>query len=194
MKQNHAPEWQQHFEEMANALLEQIETLSKTASDFASFAKIGLQESAVIDLNIVIKEQASLFHYPNITLTVQSKVAPASVKIRPEQLNRVFMNILTNAVQAIDGKENGQIIMTLYAQDDRYYVSVEDNGCGISDEEQKKLFTPNFTTKSCGSGLGLFICRNIMENYDGSITYSPSALGGACFTICLPKASPTFSA
>jgi nitrogen fixation/metabolism regulation signal transduction histidine kinase len=195
MKQNNAPEWQKHFEEMASTLLEQIEMLSKTASDFASFVKIGQQESFVIDLNTVIKEQLSLFkHYPNITLAVQSGVAPAHVKIRHEQLNRVFMNVLTNAVQAINGKENGQIAMTLYEQNDLYYVCIEDNGCGISKEEQEKLFTPNFTTKSCGSGLGLFICRNIIENCDGSINYSPSALGGACFTICLPKALPTFSA
>jgi signal transduction histidine kinase len=190
MKQNNAPGWQNHFEEVLNTWLEQIETLSKTASEFSSFTKIGQQESTtIIDLNTVIKEQLSLFNnHPNITFTLQSKVTPANVKIRPEQLNRVFMNILTNAIQAIDKKENGQIIMTLYEQGDQYYVAVEDNGCGISKEEQVKLFTPNFTTKSGGSGLGLFICHNIMENYDGGIYYSPSTLGGACFTIYLPKA------
>ncbi|MDR0691797.1 MAG: GHKL domain-containing protein [Prevotellaceae bacterium] len=190
MKQNNAPGWQKHFEEVLNTWLEQIETLSKTASEFSSFVKIGQQESTtIIDLNTVIKEQMSLFNnYPNITFTIQSQVAPANVEIRPEQLNRVFMNILTNAIQAIDKKENGQIIMTLYEQGDRYYIMVEDNGYGISKEEQVKLFTPNFTTKSYGSGLGLFICRNIMENYDGGINYSPSTLGGACFTICLHKA------
>jgi signal transduction histidine kinase len=189
MKQNNAPGWQAHFEEMSNTLLEQIETLSKTASDFSSFAKIGLQESSVIDLNTVMKEQISLFdHYPNITFTMDSKRTPANVRIRPEQLNRVFMNVLTNAVQAVDRKENGQIILTLYAQDGHYYVTVEDNGCGINKEEYVKLFTPDFTTKRSGSGLGLFICYNIMENYNGSISCSPSALGGACFTICLPEA------
>jgi signal transduction histidine kinase len=188
MKQNNAPGWQTHFEEMSNTLLEQIETLSKTASDFSSFAKIGLQESPVIDLNTVMKEQISLFnHYPNITFTMKSKRSPANVRMRPEQLNRVLMNVLTNAVQAVDKKENGQIILTLYAQDGCYYVTVEDNGCGIKKEEYVKLFTPDFTTKRSGSGLGLFICYNIMENYNGSIRCSPSALGGACFTICLPQ-------
>jgi nitrogen fixation/metabolism regulation signal transduction histidine kinase len=188
MKQNNAANWQSHFDEMTNTLLEQIETLSKTASEFSSFAKIGQQESlSVIELNAVIKEQTTLFaNYPNITFSVQSKVAPANVKVRPEQINRVFMNILTNAIQAIDKKENGQINLTLYEQDNRYHVAVEDNGCGVNKEAQAKLFTPDFTTKSCGNGLGLFICHNIMENCDGSISYSPSSLGGACFTICLP--------
>jgi signal transduction histidine kinase len=190
MKQNNAPGWQKHFEEVSNTWLEQIETLSKTASEFSSFAKIGPQESAVIiDLNTVIKEQVSLFNnYPNILFTIQSKVTPANVEIHSEQLNRVFTNIITNSIQAIDKKKNGQIIITLYEQDGRYYVTVEDNGCGIGQEEDEKLFTPYFTTKSCGCGLGLFICYNIMENYGGSIKYSPSTLGGACFTISLSKA------
>jgi signal transduction histidine kinase len=189
MKQNNAPGWQNHFEEMSNTLLEQIETLSKTASDFSSFVKIGLQEFSIINLNTVIKDQMLLFsHYPNITFTTESKVTQANVRICPGQLNRVFMNVLTNAVQALDEKENGQIVMRLYEQDDRYYVTVEDNGCGINKEEYAKLFTPDFTTKRSGSGLGLFICYNIMENYNGSITCSASILGGACFTICLPKA------
>jgi signal transduction histidine kinase len=189
MKQNNAPGWQTHFDEVSKVWLEQIETLSKTASEFSSFAKIGHQESAsIIDLSTVIKEQVSLFNnHPNITFTIQSKVAPANVEIYPEQLNRVFMNIITNAIQAIDKKEAGQIIITLYEQDNRYCVAVEDNGCGINKEEQEKLFTPNFTTKSCGNGLGLFICRNILENYDSYINYSPSTLGGACFIISLPK-------
>jgi signal transduction histidine kinase len=192
MKQDNAPGWEKHFEEVSHTWLEQIETLSNTASEFSSFAKIGQQESAIIDLNTVIKEQISLFNnHPNITFSMQSQVAPANVSIRYEQLNRVFVNILTNAVQAIDGKENGQIIMTLYAQDNRYYVAVEDNGCGIGEEEREKLFTPNFTTKSGGNGLGLVICHNIMENYGGSINYSPSALGGACFTISLPAIRQT---
>jgi signal transduction histidine kinase len=189
MKQNNVPGWQKYFEEMSNTLLEQIETLSKTASDFASFAKIGLQDTPTIDLDIMMKEQMSLFNnYPNITFTTESKVMPANVKIRPEQLNRVFMNVLTNAVQAVDKKENGQIVMTLYEQDGCYHVTVEDNGCGINKEEYAKLFAPNFTTKRSGSGLGLFICYNIMENYGGSISCSASTLGGACFTISLPKA------
>ncbi|MDR3184911.1 MAG: HAMP domain-containing protein [Prevotellaceae bacterium] len=190
MKQNNAPHWQAHFDEMTHTLLEQIESLSKTAAEFSSFAKLEQQEPAtVIDLNAVVKEQLSLFNnYPNITFSIHAKAAPANVEIRRERIHRVLMNILTNAVQAIDKQPHGEIIITLYEHLGRYCVAVEDNGCGVSEEEQEKLFTPNFTTKTCGSGLGLFICRNIIENCGGSINYGPSTLGGACFSICLPKA------
>ena len=64
----------------------------------------------------------------------------------------------------------------------------EDNGPGVSEENQGKLFTPNFTTKSGGTGLGLAICRNIVEKCNGEILYRKSYnLYGACFTVRLPK-------
>jgi signal transduction histidine kinase len=72
---------------------------------------------------------------------------------------------------------------------DGYYdIVVDDNGPGVTEENQSRLFTPNFTTKSGGTGLGLAICRNIIEKCEGTITYSKSfGLGGASFTVRLPK-------
>ena len=63
---------------------------------------------------------------------------------------------------------------------------MDDNGPGVSDEDLEKLFTPNFTTKKTGTGLGLAICRSIIEQSQGTISYSRSELGGARFTIILP--------
>ena len=76
---------------------------------------------------------------------------------------------------------------------DGYYdIVVDDNGDGVKDENQSKLFTPNFTTKSGGTGLGLAICRNIIEKCEGTISYSKSfSLGGASFTVSLPKMKNT---
>ena len=68
------------------------------------------------------------------------------------------------------------------------YIVFEDNGPGVNEDNQSKLFTPNFTTKSGGTGLGLAICRNIVEKCGGEIFYQKSfSLGGACFTVSLPK-------
>jgi signal transduction histidine kinase len=189
MKKDNAPDWQEHFEEISNALLEQINILSFTASEFSSYAQTNLKEAVVTDLNIIMHEQKLLFEsMPGVQLTTLSKVSPANVKVHHEQIGRVLMNILTNAVQALEeNKENGQIIMTLYEHDNRYCISVEDNGHGISEEMSSNLFIPNFTTKRSGSGLGLPICRNIIESHGGSIHYSTSSIGGACFMICLPK-------
>ena len=69
-----------------------------------------------------------------------------------------------------------------------YRVKVEDSGKGVSEENLHKLFTPNFTTKSSGTGIGLAICKTIIKDSNGDIFYSQSKeLGGACFTILLPK-------
>jgi signal transduction histidine kinase len=117
------------------------------------------------------------------------------------QLTRVFVNLITNSVQAIEiqqqeaaeaGKEpaRGRVTVSLRhsTKDGFYDIVFEDNGPGVKPENQPKLFTPNFTTKSAGTGLGLAICRSILEKCGADITYSKSfSLEGACFTIRYPK-------
>ena len=125
----------------------------------------------------------------------------AMVMAPKPQLIRVFVNLITNAVQAIEipqreakeeGKEpvKGIIFISLRngVKDGYYDIVFEDNGPGVNEDNQSKLFTPNFTTKSGGTGLGLAICRNIVEKCGGEIFYQKSfSLGGACFTVSLPK-------
>ena len=113
---------------------------------------------------------------------------------RRSQLARVLVNLITNAIQAIDnsGTADGRIRISLSPAEaeggDCWRIDVEDNGPGVSEEDLPKLFTPNFTTKKTGTGLGLAICRSIIEQSQGTITYTRSSLGGARFTIELPKA------
>ncbi len=119
----------------------------------------------------------------------------ALVDARRSQLARVLVNLITNAIQAIDnaGVQGGKICISLTATQlegaPAWRIDVEDNGPGVSEEDMQKLFTPNFTTKKTGTGLGLAICRSIIEQSQGTIGYSRSALGGARFTILLPAAS-----
>ena len=116
------------------------------------------------------------------------------------QLIRVFVNLITNALQAIEilqkeasdrgeDPKGGRVVICLRksTKDGYYDVVVDDNGPGVSEDNLGKLFTPNFTTKSAGTGLGLAICRNIIDKCEGEIRYSKSfALGGASFTVTLP--------
>jgi two-component system C4-dicarboxylate transport sensor histidine kinase DctB len=102
------------------------------------------------------------------------------------------VNLVTNAVQALEDREFGQVVVSLRnsSRDGFYDIVVEDNGPGVKEENRAKLFTPDFTTKSHGSGLGLAISRNIIERCGGEIGYSKSfTLGGACFTVRYPKLS-----
>ena len=108
------------------------------------------------------------------------------------QLTRVVVNLITNAIQAIDsvGQTGGRVRIFLSPTQEgkAWQIDVEDNGPGVSEEDLSKLFKPNFTTKKTGTGLGLAICRSIIEQSQGTIAYSRSDLGGARFTIVLPAA------
>jgi signal transduction histidine kinase len=117
------------------------------------------------------------------------------------QIIRVFVNLLNNAIQAVENMQKdagergediptGQVVICLRhgAKDGFYDIAFDDNGPGVSKENQSRLFTPNFTTKSGGTGLGLAICRNIIEKCEGEISYQKSfALEGASFVVSLPK-------
>ena len=99
---------------------------------------------------------------------------------------RVFVNLISNAVQALEGKRDGRTRITLNQIDGYYHIQIEDNGSGVKRENLNKLFKPNFTTKSGGTGLGLAICRGIVEQSNGQISYKQSEFGGANFIIKIP--------
>jgi signal transduction histidine kinase len=108
------------------------------------------------------------------------------VKCFPGMLNQVFMNLIVNAVQAIS--DNGNIYIRTWNDENNVYISVKDDGCGISEENQARIFDNGFTTKgsSLGMGLGLSISRSIMEKHDGSITVNSKQGEGAEFVISIP--------
>ena len=193
LKESDVPGWEDKLDKISHSLLEQIDSLSNTASEFSSFSKFFSEEVSRVDLDEVIREQAVLFdNRDNISIRYLQNVENAYVEIRRSQFSRVIVNLMTNSVQAIEnsGQEIGHIKITLDEgafPDGRhcYELRIEDNGPGVSPENLSKLFTPNFTTKTGGTGLGLAICRSIIQQSQGTISYSQSSLGGACFTIKL---------
>ncbi len=186
LKERGIPEWQTKFDELAKSLIEQIDILSEAAGEFSSFSRFYTEKSSSFDLIRLIKEQIILFNTrDNINLSLKTDYTDAIVYTKKTQITRVLVNLISNAVQAIEHKERGYIIVELYKEEDKMFViSVHDSGEGVPENLVHKLFKPNFTTKSGGTGLGLAICRSIMEQSQGSATYSRSTLlGGACFTI-----------
>lgn len=196
LKQKNDPSWETKFDNVASIILEHIDILTDTANEFSTFAKLYSEEPVVMDLDRTLRDQLSIFdNKDNIRMEYIGLNGATVLAPRP-QLIRVFVNLITNAIQAIeqregtDGPAEGRINIYLRnsTKDGFYDVVFEDNGPGVSDSNLGKLFTPNFTTKSGGTGLGLAICRNIVEKCDGEITYQRSPiLKGACFTVRLPK-------
>lgn len=154
-----------------------------------------------INLDNLLKEEIDLFDSRDNIRFSYMGLDNATVMGPKPQLTRVFVNLINNAVQAIENAQTeaeekglepftGRIVVSLRlsSKDGFYDIVFEDNGPGVSEENRSKLFTPNFTTKSNGTGLGLSICRNILEKCNGEIFYSKSfSLKGACFTVRFPR-------
>ena len=190
LKQKGDPAWQSLFDEASKVFLDHIDILTETANDFSTFAKLYTQDSTELDLDRMLREEIAMFdNRDNIKFDYFGFSDALAVGPKP-QLTRVFVNLISNAVQAVGDAPDGHIVISLRnAVEDGYYdIVFEDNGPGVSDENVGKLFTPNFTTKSGGSGLGLAISRSVLERCSATIAYSRSfSLKGACFTIKYPK-------
>lgn len=189
LKQRQDPVWEERFDSVSKVILDQIDILSQTANEFSTFAKLYTEEPVEFDVDSVLRDQMLLFSDSGVEITYLG--IPDAIVFAPKpQLTRVFVNLITNAVQALSSVPQPQIVVSVRrgVVAGMLDVDIEDNGPGVSPENQDKLFTPNFTTKSSGTGLGLAISRNIVQKCGGSIVYNRSfKLGGACFTVSLPE-------
>jgi signal transduction histidine kinase len=104
-----------------------------------------------------------------------------------EQMLRVFNNLVRNALQAIPEGREGRIIIGLRSEDDRWTAMVNDNGSGIPEELRENVFVPSFTTKSGGMGLGLAMCKRMVETADGYINFETESDKGTTFFVSFPN-------
>ncbi len=191
MKSSGNPAWQERFDEVASTVLFHVDLLADSADQFSTFAKMYDQKPEILDLNALVQQEVDLFDSRDDISIEYFGLQGAQVEAPRPQLTRVVVNLITNAIQAVDenaGEKRLVVSLRNAGEDGFYEIVVEDNGPGVEEQNQDKIFTPDFTTKTSGSGLGLAICRRIVEHCGGSISYSRSfALGGACFTVKYPK-------
>ena len=191
MKSTGNPAWQDKFDEVAQTVLYHVDLLSDSADQFSTFAKMYDQKAETIDLDALVRQEVELFDSRDDIVVEYFGLPGAMVEAPRPQLTRVVVNLITNAIQAVDGNDGDKrlLVSVRKASNDSFYeIVVEDNGPGVDQANQDKIFTPDFTTKTSGSGLGLAICRRIVDHCGGSISYSRSfALGGACFTVRYPR-------
>jgi len=167
--------------------VEQIDHLSKIAADFSQFANIGFTNVEQFDLHEVLASLKELFR-PNYNVTIDWQPVHEQVMVEADktQMNRLFTNLLTNAVQA--GKEDApcHIDISERRENGSIIISIRDDGEGIPKEMQDKIFVPNFTTKSSGTGLGLAMCKGIVEQAHGKIWFETEQGRGTTFFVELP--------
>ncbi|TAL58399.1 MAG: GHKL domain-containing protein [Bacteroidetes bacterium] len=176
------------IERITATMIEQIETLSNIASEFSSFAKMPTSVSEKVNLKNVIENCVALFIDSTDTeFTFNCLLEEAFVFADKEQMLRVCNNLLKNALQAIPENQQGKIEVSLTKQDNALVIKIKDNGTGIAEDGMSKIFTPNFTTKTGGMGLGLAMVKSIVETFGGKIWFETSRGGGSMFFVSLPE-------
>ena len=172
---------------VAKTLVEQIDHLSKIASDFSQFANIGNPKNEVFDLHEMLQSLASLYNTGG-NLDFEWKPVDNKVLLFADrtQLNRLFTNLLQNAVEACQNRDQRIIRMNEQLNGEYIIVSVTDNGEGIPEQTQSRIFTPNFTTKTSGTGLGLAMSKGIVEQAKGEIWFVTKEGAGTTFYVKIP--------
>lgn len=169
----------------SETLIQQIDTLSSIAEAFSNFAKMPSQKSEYLNITKTIQLACDIFKGSNFYVYVDREDIYA--KFDRAQLIRVITNLVKNAQQATENNENPFIIVEVRATKTHVKISVSDNGIGIDEETQKRIFEPKFTTKTSGMGLGLGMVKNIVENFKGSIKVKSKVNKGTTFVIEIPK-------
>lgn len=179
------PNITQKINEFSKTLIQQIDVMSSIASAFSDFAKMPTSKREKINVVEVVKHATEIFTEPYISFISDKKEIIANLdKI---QLTRIVTNLIKNATQAMEGVENPSIEVKLDDQPNTVKIVVADNGKGIDDESKNKVFEPKFTTKSSGMGLGLPMIKNIIEAYNGEISFESVVNRGTVFSVILPK-------
>ncbi|MFT3681294.1 MAG: HAMP domain-containing sensor histidine kinase [Ferruginibacter sp.] len=172
---------------VARTLVEQIDHLSQIAGEFSQFANIGNPRNEVFDINETLNLVIQLYSADsNIEIEWKHSNVPAMIRADKTHINRLFTNLVQNAIQAIPEDKKGFIIIDQKISADKILVTVEDNGHGIPADMRSKIFMPNFTTKTSGTGLGLAMCKSIVEQNKGNIWFDTKEGVGTIFYVELP--------
>lgn len=183
-----SPDFSFRIKRFTKTIIDQIEELSRIATEFSDFAKMPQPKVETFDLSEPIESVIDLYKdSENINISFQYDKSRTYPFIGDKKLIfRAFSNIIKNSVQALDNNSSGKIRIILDKTPDHYEIQFSDNGPGIPLEISDKIFSPNFTTKSGGMGLGLAMVKNIIQSYSGTISYSSFEGKGTTFILCLP--------
>lgn len=183
-----APDWEIRLKKFSQTLIMQIETLSAIATEFSDFAQMPKPNLRLLDIQPIISFSAQLFRdVENVSLSYPSETGVYWVYADENQILRIFNNLIKNAIQAIPAGRSGKIDITLEQQESNCFIQFADNGSGIPTDQQTLIFSPNFTTKSAGMGLGLAMVKNIVDHSGGRIWFESRPGEGTIFYILLPS-------
>jgi two-component system nitrogen regulation sensor histidine kinase NtrY len=175
-------------DECATTIVGEVESLKELVDEFAQFARMPAPRTVPTEVAPLIEETLTLYHGLFADVHIERRFAAGLplVRLDAEQIRRVLINLVDNAIEAMDRRGLIQLETQLDAAQRVVRVIVADDGPGIPTADREKLFLPYYSTKRRGSGLGLAIVRRIIVEHGGSIDVADNLPHGTRFTIELP--------
>ena len=177
--------------EIVNDIMGQTARVKRIVGDLLEFARGKEPEYRRFDLGVLIEEVYKIikttvtYGSEDVKFIMERGAEPVIIEADPDQVERIFINLFTNAIDAMSGK--GELKARIEEKGASVVVTVSDSGKGIKKESLDKIFEPFYTTKDKGTGLGLPIIFNIIKRHRGEITVESREGEGTAFTITLPK-------
>ncbi len=184
----------EELETAAKQIEEQTKRCRTITHQLLGFVRDSTPEATELEVHELIRQTIDFLKpelkYKDIEIIYHFESQSIRVRSDPKMLEQVFVNLLTNAIHAVQEKKDtkGRIEISTSVRDNNYEISIKDNGIGISEEHKKKIFNLFFTTKppGKGTGLGLAICQNIIKKLGGNISVESQLGVGTTFTIRMP--------
>ncbi len=176
------------IDECTRTIIQEANTLKALVDEFSQFARMPEPKPVLCDLHHIIEDTLLLYEGNTKKINVEKRFSPQlpQIMVAPEQMKRVFINLIDNAIEAMD--ESGRVVISssYNRSSQRVQIIVSDQGHGIDSDDKDKLFMPYFSTKPKGTGLGLSIVSKIISDHHGSVRVEENHPKGAKFIIELP--------
>ncbi|HEU0225168.1 MAG TPA: ATP-binding protein [Steroidobacteraceae bacterium] len=178
------------LERGTHTIVQQVEAMKQMVAAFSEYAKVPELHLSELDLAALIRQVSDLYHAqdPRVAFGLSLDPKAATLEADPGRIRQLLNNLLTNALEALDGRENPVIMIETKRAGDQIVLTVVDNGPGFQGGLMEQAFDPYVTTKPKGTGLGLAIVRRIVEEHGGRVEVDNAPQGGARIRITLPAA------
>jgi two-component system nitrogen regulation sensor histidine kinase NtrY len=175
-------------DECTSTIVGEVESLKGLVDEFSQFARMPSPRTAPSDLAQLVADTIALYDgiFADVRIERRLQADVPLVRLDPEQIRRVIINLIDNAIEAMERRGDIVVATQFDSSNAIVRVTVSDNGPGIPAAEREKLFLPYYSTKRRGSGLGLAIVRRIIAEHGGSIDVGDNVPRGTRFTIELP--------
>jgi signal transduction histidine kinase len=181
-------------EQYVDIVLDELNRANQIIYEFLNASKPQKEEKISISLNKLVKDISLLYEseaiLKDIVIMNHYSVEDIELIANLKQLKQVLVNLLKNAIEALEARqeknENGIIQFYTMVGNDYATIVVQDNGCGMSEDTMQNLFLPFHTTKASGTGVGLAVCKNIVEEHQGTILVESTLGKGTKFSLIFP--------